>query len=256
MAEVTDKFAKRTLIRKVQLPSKGKLYPELPTGEVRIGTITTREDKIFSGAGNSPAAKLDLVMDRCVDSGALPMSEMLLADRLFCLFHIRSLSYGDTYAFKSRCGACSRMYSVSVDLMKDLPVKMAGDDFKEPYLVKLPHSGHVLGLRHFRGKDEKLVAEYAEKHGGSAPTDDGDPAYFYRMARHIATIDEKPVPVGGIEAIELVQSLEGPDSLAFRNAMDASVLGFSMTLTKKCPMCKEEDEAVIPFSVEFFRPKS
>lgn len=250
-----DKFEKRTLIRKLTLPSQGKLYPDLPTGEVRIATISSREDKIFAGSGNSAAAKLDLVLDRCIDAGPLSPDDLLLADRLFCLFHIRSLSYGDKYSFEIRCGECSRKRIVSVDLLTDLKVTNAPDDLKEPYEVTLPHSGRRLGLRFFRGRDEKEIAKFVERSAG-APAEEGDPAYFYRMSRHIASIDGHAVIPGSIETLEIVQNLEGPDAMAFRNALDKTPFGFDLTFPTTCPACNETAEVGVPFSIEFFRPKS
>lgn len=249
-----DKFAKRTLIRQLTLPSQGKLYPNLPTGQVRVAAISSREDKLLAGSGNSTTSKLDLMLDRLIDAGALSPNDMLLVDRLFCLFHIRSLSYGDTYTFEYRCSACGRKQDMTVDIMIDLAVTPAPEDFKEPYEVVLPHSRLNLGLRYFRGSDEQAVAQFAMKNAG-APLDEGDPAFFYRLSRHIATINGRPVAaIGCAEAVELVQNLEGPDTLAFRRALNGVPFGIALTKSVACTACGEREEVGIPFTSEFFRP--
>ena len=250
-----DKFAGRTLVRQVTLPSKGKLYPD-STGVVKVAAVTTRQEKILAGSGNSAAAKLDMVLEQCIDTGGLATSDLLLADRLLCLFHIRSLSYGDKYGFMIKCPSCGKNNRHEVDLINDIPLTEADDNFVEPFPVTLPHSGQRLGLRIFRGKDESAVAAWVEKHGQNANPDDGDVAYFYRLARHISTINDKQIPIGSSEAMELVQKLEGPDSLALRNAIDKTSIGYQMVLNLRCKACGSEDEVSLPFSVEFFRPKS
>lgn len=255
-AAPVDKFQGRTMVRKVTLPSKGKLYPSLPTGEVRIAAVSSREQKLFSGSGNTLAAKLDLVLERLIDSGTLPANELLLADRLFCLFHIRSLSFGNTYDFKTQCPSCRKWIVLKIDLMHDFTLSEADDKFGEPFEVTLPHSGHRLGLRHLRVKDEKAIDAYVEKNSVNVGPEAGDVGYFYRLARHIVTVDGQDVPLGGSEAVELVQTLEGPDDPALSRAIDQHNIGYDMVTHATCGFCANQWEVWMPFSVEFFRPKS
>jgi len=256
-APATDKLAGRTLIRTVPLPSRGLLYPNLPDGQVRVGAITSREQKIFAGSGSGARSKIDIIIDNCVDSRGLASDDLLLADRLFCLFQVRSLA-STKYGFKYRCPACGSINPrVEIDLLQDLHVKELTQQFLEPYRIKLPLSGKSLGLRHFRGKDEQAVADWATKHAGTMPAAEGDIAYYYRLSRHVTEVDGQSIPLGAATVVDLVQHLEGPDVFAFLQALDDMAFGFVLDLTMTCPnsRCRSEEEVGMPFTAEFFRPR-
>lgn len=257
---MSTKFEKRKLVREVQLPSHGMFYDALRAsgGVVRVAALTTLEEQIFSGSGNTPQSKMDMILERCVDSGTLTPKEMLLGDRLFCLMHIRSLSYGDRYNFEFQCGKCGAQSRRELDLLKDIPLVEADEKFSEPYEITLPISGTRVGLRYFRGSDEAKISAYSDRESkkGNALAALGDVAYVYRLARHVALIDGKP-PEFEADALRLVERLEGPDSRIFREAVDTHVIGFTMSTSIRCSSCGfEHDDVGVPMTGEFFRPKS
>lgn len=250
-------FSNRTLVKTVTLPSQGLLYEgAIPDGQVRIAAFTTREEKVFAGSGGSQQSKLDQVFENCVD---LPQGfraqDLTLPDRLFLLVQIRALSYGEDYSFQYRCESCDEQATYRKNLLTDLPLKEIPEGFAEPVDVHLPVSGKTLGIRLLRGRDEAAIAKYAKKVVQRTGAPDGDPAYFMRLAKHIVTVDGEPIGGQG-EAIALVQSLEGPDSLALRDAIDDINFGYQFALDLECPACGwEQEEVVMPITVAFFRPR-
>ena len=259
-SQPVDKFAGCKLVREIQLPSRGLLYNDAirqTNGKIRVAALTTLEEKIFSGSGNTPESKLDMVFDRCVDCGDFPPRDMILGDRMFCLMHIRSLSYGDKYSFPFSCVRCGQQATQELDLLKDIPLTVADENFREPYEVTLPVSGSVVGLKYFRGSDESKVASYTEKNSRQGRIDLtlGDISYVYRLARHIVTVDGKQLPFKA-DTLKFVERLEGPDSIEFRSAVESHFIGFAMTVAIACKFCGfVHDDVGVPMTGEFFRPK-
>jgi hypothetical protein len=254
MPEQKDKFEGRTLIRTLTLPSRGLLYgDQVPNGQVRVAAFTTREEKVFAGAGEGSDQKIDIILRNCVDSGSLPPDELLVGDSLFCLFWVRQLSYGPTYGFQVSCGDCRRKFHKDITLPDSLTLTQAPDDYREPIRLTLPVRQDALELRLFRRKDEteiaqevaKLVRDHAQV---------GDPTYFLRLGRHIVSVNGEAFG-SPLRASEYVQKLEGPDSLALRNAIDLNGYGYELDLEIRCPLCGSDNDQTLPISAEFFRPR-
>lgn len=250
-----DKFAKRSILKNITLPSRGLLYGEdCPDGKVQVAAFTTREEKVFAAQGMNADDKITYALKNCVDAGSLTVEDMLVGDSLFCLFWIRAISYSTSYGWEVQCSSCRRMYRKEIRLPHDLELTEAPDSYEEPYYVDLPHNGDRLGLRVFRRRDEAWIEREVSK-ATRKRAQLGDPSYMLRLGRHIVTINDEEV--GGImRAAEYSQNLEGPDSLAFRNAIDQNTYGYELEAPADCVHCGYAHSIDVPVTGEFFRPQS
>lgn len=284
---------------KVDLPSQGILYGEaFRSGQVIVAPMSTREEKML--ASGQSQGLVDMLIERCVftDTGApLPMgaNDFLVGDRLFLMMAVRAVSFGQDYTFQMKCD-CGQEFQHTTKIPDDLATVFLDDDFREPFEVELPYTAKTKGidrpvkltLRLLRGSDEKAITKFAE--GQYEKVDvmsEGDPAYTYRMLRHIVSMEipkqateENPAPeperlynpdfyrpAEGEEEMRPVQkrkiiarmteayeNLLARDTQLVRDALSDNDCGVNTEIQYACPKCKQSSKTLLPMKIEFFRP--
>ncbi|MEM3063705.1 MAG: hypothetical protein QW303_09230 [Nitrososphaerota archaeon] len=238
----------------IALPSKGLLYEgKVPNGVIRIKPMTAREERILAGS-RSGAKSIASILQNCI-SAPIPVQDLLLSDRLYALMRIRGISYGSKYSFIIKCQSCDLKIVVDYNVGDDIPVNVLPDGASEPFFTKLPVSSHVIGFRLLRGKDEDEIARYSDRvFSRGVRQEDGDPTYVYRLALNIVSIDGKEYDVNARMAY--VEQMVAADSLALREAIDEHEPGPDMQIIETCPRCGFENETMLQFTNEFFRPRA
>jgi len=233
----------------VELPSLGKFYDgRLPEGKVTIRPIKVSEEKLLAGGG-SRMKLVDKVLERCMLTKTLPLRDMLISDKFWLMLNLRSISYGGDYMFMLKCNNCSMEFRHSITLPTGLQLKRATDSDKEPFDVKLPIANKTVSLRFLRGVDEEEIERYLKQLPRNA-TDEGDPAYVYRLSRFIVKVDGKELDP--LEKMNFCDGLIGQDSLAIRRAIAENETGPILTIRTQCPGCKADVETSLPLTNEFF----
>ncbi len=247
--EVTSRPSTR-----VQLPSRGILYAgRLPEGWVELCPMTTREEKILLSQQPDRAALLDRIIERCLPTKDVPLSEMLVSDRFFLLLMLRNITYGPTYRIHVSCPQCKVVVFQDIQLPDGLTLRVLTDADTEPFFVDLPMSGKKLGLRLLRVEDEQEIRRFVRQTAMTGRTAaEGDPSYIYRLARHVVSIDEQKVTT--VQAVRFCENMIGGDSARMRHAVEESECGVTLTLKHTCSACGAAFEELLPFSDEFFRP--
>lgn len=243
-----------SLIVDVKLPSLGKPYD---IGEmVNIRPMRTSEEKYFgSMAGAASAHKiLGTIVKACSD---LPIDsiDLLMDDRLYLLFKIRSITYDNIYKIDIPCDSCNRKFIHSFDIEQAEVHYLDGDVFFE---VELPINKDTLLVRRLNGRDEISLIEYEKqlsriKRGKKSGDVDADNTYIRRLVTQIVRINDKEVSI--LDRERYVEKMHGKDSLTFRNAIDDHILGFSLELMMECTFCGADNFRIMPMTPEFFRPR-
>jgi rRNA maturation protein Nop10 len=241
-------------VLEMTLPSYGLMYDgAIPGGTVPYSPMTGKEEMLLAGGRGSV---LDGILSACL---SLPVgfkpSDLLVSDRFFAMLILRSVSYGEDYTFKVQCEDCDSKFKHTVRIPGDFDVKVLSEGVTEPFLVELPHSKKVVSFRLLRGTDELSIQKHTDREFQQNKKVEGDPAYIFRLAKHIVAIDDEEVK-DIRKAMTFVESLIGKDSVAFRNAIDEVDFGIDTTLKFECPRCGEENETVMPLNSEFFRPRA
>lgn len=256
--QTTTQQPTTNLSTEVELPSLGLPYHKSPQATIR--PMTAAEEKLLGGntRAQNPASILETLLVRCVQYD-VPIQQMVTGDRAFLLFQVRSNSYGSDYGFTLRCPTCESQYVKRVDL-DTFPVRKLAEDWQEPWECSLPRSGATIKLHLLRGDDEQAIIQYtlqqkrqAQKFNIQEP---GDPAYVYRIARHIAE-----VKIGGTtlskpsDIVPWVESLVGLDLASIRDSVAENDCGLEMAQDETCPECGFMYEYALPWSSEFFNPR-
>lgn len=252
------------------LASKGHFYDDEWDGVLHVEPWSTKEEQLLISPNINFNETLSRLISRCTDC-PIPPEKLLLIDRQLLFIYMRCLSYGSEYTFAYRCEECEERVEHDINLETDLDVKYVdsleflesldvGDvnDLQEPFELILPVLGNIIGWRLLRGNDERLVDKHMRKISkqsrrskGVARDERSD--YIFRAALRIEEVDGDKVDIR--QAIEMIESLKGQDSLAFRQAIEAMSFGIDPELEANCRNCGYLNEVFMPLDKGFFRPK-
>lgn len=246
----------------ITLPSKGLLYDgKLKDGRLEVTPITAREEKMLAGAKGNLDDVIETLFNRLVISKVVSPEDFLSSDRLYTLLKLRENSYGAEYAFEVMCESCNFKFTEQLSVPEDLDVSYLPDDAEEPFHVTLPVGNKTIGFHLLRGREEAMISRYAKKVLGrrkKVARNDGDPAYSYRVALVIDTIDDIDVSASKYvqRKVEFAEKLVGQDSSALQQAIMAEDCGVNTEIESECPNCGHTNKYFMPFTAEFFRPTS
>jgi len=245
----------------VELPSRGKLYSDkCPTGLVELFPITGREEALVAGMTASNVSEIfDIILKRCMKSDPNPalvlsVDEMLSSDKFYLMLVLRANSYGSHYEFTTKCPDCGARVDASCEIPEDFELKMAPDDFREPFTIMLPRLKVNVEFRLLRGKDDADIIRYTRRETSKAHgLEAGDPAFIYRMAKHVLSVDGKPYEISA--ALRFIENLIGEDISTLKEAVEETTPGVITALDLECqaPRCGNYFKADMPFSASFFR---
>jgi len=148
----------------VELPSKGKFYPEghaLSTGKIEMKYMTAKEEDILT---NQSFIKSGVVLDKLFKSlivTPVDYNDLLLGDKNAIMIAARVLGYGKDYPITVMDDDGNKQEEV-VDLTKIEDKEFDWDRFeeKDPFTFKLPVSKRTVTVRHTtHGIQRKIDAE-------------------------------------------------------------------------------------------------
>lgn len=238
-------------LKEFQLPSKGLLYEgALPDGLVQIEPLGTHEEKLFA-SGKSGGAVMNKIFSACIKCN-IDHKQLVVGDRLFLLFQLRSVSYGSSYRFPYKCTECGKRAEKIVNLDELPPLNPPNPEFTGRFEIVLPLLKKTLELRLLTGQDEDKIEQYAKQSAKHTGAD--NPEYVYRLARRIEKADGVDLAIR--ESMELAGNLKGIDSLAVRDAIDENSIGPDLEISPECNLCGYENgPMLLPMNNEFFRPR-
>lgn len=251
----------------LQLASKGFFYnDQVPDGIINVDPWGTQEERLLISPAISFTETVSRLIKKLTDC-PIDANELLLVDRWHLFIYMRCLSFGADYSFNFKCDECSSKSRHTIDLEKDLDVtyvddkelleSLSVDTLEEPFTLKFPVNGKTIKWRMLRGKDEaateKYVARMRSNPRGKRMPQGEDAGYAFRLATRIVSIDDvEPTPS---DALELIESLKGKDSLALRQAITELSIGVNQELRPICDTCGWENEITMPLDKTFFRPE-
>jgi hypothetical protein len=148
----------------VELPSKGKFYPEghpLSTGKIEMKYMTAKEEDILT---NQSFIKAGVVLDKLFRSlivTPVNYNDLLLGDKNAVMIAARVLGYGKDYEITVTNEEGDKIETV-VDLtqLKDKPIDWDSFDKKDAFTFELPVSKRTVKVQHLtHGIQRKIDAE-------------------------------------------------------------------------------------------------
>ena len=246
----------------VEIPSRGKYYPEghplHNQTTIEIRHMTAKEEDILT---SRTLLKKGLAIDRMlqniiVDKKIKPDS-LIIGDKNAIIVSARSSAYGSDYTTRVTCPACGAIGEHSFDLqhVKYIhPDDNETDEFTQTdngtFILTLPVTNVNVEVRLLTGKDEAWLAKMSEnkkKHklGESMLTD--------QMRLFIASINGV-TNKGQINGF--IDAMPARDSRYLRGTYNKVVPNVDLTQEFGCGSCGEETQMEVPFTTDFFWPKS
>jgi hypothetical protein len=184
-------------------------------------------------------------------SPTLDWSKVLVADRFYALLQIRSLTFGDEYAFSMQCrhSSCREKFEWEL-LLSQLPVRMLSEGAKASFKngnrfeTRLPNDGRRVWFKLMTGADEAKAAQVL-KNGR-------DGALLTALALRILEIEN----VAEKDKRAFLDDMEMADAAALLDAFDGVDGGVETTLDVECPHCMGLQEVELPFERGFFLPRA
>lgn len=185
------------------------------------------------------------------DGAPLDWSKVLVADRFYTLLQIRSLTFGDEYAFSVQCksAGCRERFEWELSLA-DLPVRALSETsraaFKDGnrFEARLPRDGRRVWFRLMTGADEARAAV--------ALKNARDGMLLTALAIRIVEIEG----VADKDRRSFLEEMEMADATALLDTFEEVDGGVETTLEVECPHCFGVQEVELPFERGFFLPRA
>lgn len=227
-----DLFAntKSNVEQVVELPSRGLGYPG-KKGKVTIRTMTF-EDEIALSEATPDQDVVDLMLTRCVSD--IDPDILYAPDRIFLLFKIRELSYGNSIKLSGPCTECTATNHLDIDLSK-LEVVYVDDSFKDPKHITLPDMKKKIQIRIPRASDNPYLLNKKK--------------ILDNLWRFIVKLDKYVDPKIISSALERMSS---KDIRVIIESLLEGEFGLQNKARYICSDCRAENILEVPLSQAFF----
>ena len=257
-----DDFGIEIPVELAPLPSCGKIYssdsPLFMKDSLEIKAMTAKqEDILTSRALIKNGTVITTLLKSCLVDPSIDVDSMVAGDRNALMIAIRITGYGSEYHVKSiECSLCSKKSEQTFNLseleLKPLQIEpiVVGENLFE---FTLPVSGNVVRFKYLTGRDDREIAQMAEKKKKlNLNYEDGVTG---TLAHSIVSVKTKTAEISDKTKIGMfVQGMPARDSLALRQYMEKNEPGIVMKTTMSCPHCSDDSEVRLPLEASFFWP--
>tara|TARA_Y100001973_G_scaffold106623_1_gene185905 strand:+ start:1233 stop:2156 length:924 start_codon:yes stop_codon:yes gene_type:complete len=252
----------------VDLPSEGRYYPEghplhkVDTMEIRF--MTAKEEDILT---SKSLLKKGIAIDRFLTSiivdRSINVESMLVGDKNALLVAARGSGYGTEYNTKVQCPACAETQEYEFDLTNTCMMGYHTEIFRNSgyadavtenengtFDITLPKSNVTVSVRLLVGADEQKLAKNM-KHkskltGHETMLTDQFRTYIVAVNGSTAQRDINT----------FVNAMPALDSRFLRTTYQGIAPNIDLTQHFSCESCGFEQDMEVPFTADFFWPKS
>lgn len=214
----------------VDIPSKGKFYPNFQGIEVSPLTFLDEQRIVNSKANEDIVSKL---LDKATKG--VQVDDLLSMDKMYLLMKVREVSYGDEYAFRVVCPACETEIKTSLSLSEHLNMNQVPDDLSDPRKIKLPKLGVEAEVRFPRSKEEIFLKTSED--------------IYKNMYRFVVSINGNQDPVFISKALKRMHIR---DVKKIISEISKAEYGVNPRFIFECPECTHTETMSIPMDVSFF----
>ncbi len=219
----------------IDLPSKCKCYPGVSPEDIKIRTLTGREEELMAELSPVNAPKNIMTVIGNVIEG-IDVKRLTSKDILHILLWEAISSFDRLLTIRAVCGMCKQKTEANIDLSQ-VSSEVISDDYVYPYKVMIGEKEYA--MRPQTLGDEVLQVEYSL-------TD--KPIHILGLAQRILTDD--PLE----QTIKVLEEMDVRDLALLRNESKYSLHGPDMMGKYICPNCQNEERVFLPFRLkELFR---
>ena len=269
------------------LPSLGIYYKDkdgkslVPDGVVQIRAMGIYADKILATARFAKSGtSLDWLFRKCVKiSGDLDPLDLLVGDRVFLLYYLRGITYGNDYDFFVTCSDpdCAKRSEQHYDLndLVKTVIRPNSDIGDEPFKMILPYLSEYTGsefwikVRLVRGRDTQSMVMRRNVSNLMRPRSaraKSEPEAQLSVSGVNESIDDTvsqnlnlvitevmgSKDRGKIE--KLVEKMHSRDTAEIREFLRKNSPGIDTQVVVTCKHCDAEMTLDLPITESFFRP--
>lgn len=272
-----------------QLPSRG-IYYGWQDGTIMVRAMNQTAEKVLTTQRLAQSGQsIDYLFRECCKfPDGFDALDLLLGDRVFLLYFIRGITYGNLYEFSVTCPhpACGTSNTHIYDLNNLAQTiiwanpALGAEPFRVtlPYLSKVTNREFWVGVKLLRAKDaneilnkRKLKKKVFARPGGSVRTNPlkygkgagkGAPAAGQTAQELDDTISDNLEKIivsvmgrGDVFTIRnFIGKLHSRDTTAVREWLRDNTPGIDNTVEVTCPDCGNEFKVELPITENFFRP--
>lgn len=249
-------------VKEIILPSSGYPYNgKIPGGRLLIQAFDWESERILFKAFETEGSKETLRYIETIKrvskfpEGFDPET-LLEGDLQYILMECRSLSYGETYSFQSKCPYCDYNEEVELKIPLFLPTNRYPSDFGGTLKIKTSNDNGV-EIRFITIKQD-MECENAARNKIAKKMirkEDYDAEYSNsRVAYHIVSVNGgKPDSIDEVRNwLTQIPISERKEIIEFINRVSPGV-SFNILIT--CEECGKDYERMLPIGADFFRAR-
>ena len=214
----------------VKLPSRGLLYQGGETS-VKIRPFTFEEERLLKSETSTkdPEGVIDKLIAACTQG--IETSQLTPHDRLYVLFRLRGISYGDQYPINHDCVNCGATSKLDLSINSLVCTELKPEDM----VFTLPDSGMEVEIKLPRSSDAPLYR-----------SNELVMQNMHMFIRRIGDVADKTI----IEAFVRKTTVKDIDTL--RNAIFAPEYGMENHFFYGCRDCGHKNRVEILLNENFF----
>lgn len=217
----------------VELPSRGKFYSE----PVLIRPFSFEEERMMMTA--SKASGKDLInnlMARCIQG--VDVRDLVLPDKIYLLFKLREISYGNEYKVNIQCQECDNPNELIIEIDK-LGVDLMPAEESITAIIHLPGADQEVEVGLLRVKDENILTDTRKVLDN-----------LYLFINRVSDVTDKDI----IRAF--VRKLPARDVSILKNAILNKSWGLDSNVHFVCSQCEATNLSDLPLNADFFSVNS
>jgi len=242
----------------VELPTKGKFYPAghpLHMKEaLEIKLMTAKEEDILVNKSLlKKGVALDRVLQSLIVTPGVRLEDLCVGDKNALIIAARVSAYGADYKVSVNCPSCSESQEHTFDLEDTTVIsadEIENDNFEitaeGAFAFTLPRTKAVVGTRLLTGHDEKRLLQNSKKNKNEFTLTDQFKSYIVSVN---GVTDRKLIS-------QFVDVMPAFDSKYLRDNYSKIVPNIDLAQYFECYNCGHSQDMEVPFTVEFFWPRS
>lgn len=242
------------LTQKIDLPSRGKAYPDsstLASGQVEMRYMTAAQDDILQ---NVQLIESGVLLDVLIKSMLVDPREydnMLVGDQDALMYYARIMGPGEEYEYSTICPKCGNVEEHVINLKEVLKFRDLAEELNpdNEYTFVTPIGKNEIKFRLLRGKDNKQIQDMLDRYKKVQK----DPKVTERLIHMIISVDGETDPAKIRNFV--TQEFLLKDSRAFKAEASRLMPGVDDSLKFSCEKCDHVWEQRLPLDlVNFFYP--
>ena len=243
-----------TIAEDFTLPSHGKVYEKEINPNIKLRSMTTREEMKRLNPSDKTYKNLCEVIDDClVEKPGISSYDMCIGDYVYLLHKVRIVTYGAAYKTELRCPFCGCSTEKTINL-EDLPINEYSEEFNKYLEFDLPKTGKHIKLKLQTPRMLDDIETRAKELRKKSPKNSGEPAFLLTIQSMIDEVDGQKLNFLQLEdSVSALPMLDAHYIIKYSEKLN-SLIGIDTQVRDTCDVCGLDYDATFRITQEFFGP--